>query len=249
MEVYNNQFKYLELRDGSVIIIKYIGADNSVTVPAEINGKPVTEIDDDAFAGRENLKVSISSEVRFGKVSFAPSVTSNAQAVPVKIPQFETDSLPFDYAITITKYTGTDSSVTIPARINGKPVTKIGKRAFANCDSLEMVTIPRELSIGELAFLNCTNLKSVDISHCNIGEGAFKSCSSLISATLDFAQKIGDTAFHGCSSLESVSARYVQLIGERAFWGCTSLKEIQISASTEVADDAFENCPARIIRR
>jgi hypothetical protein len=44
--------------------------------------------------------------------------------------------------ITITKYNGTGGNVTIPAQINGKPVTSIGTSAFQRCTSLTSVTIP-----------------------------------------------------------------------------------------------------------
>ena len=39
-------------------------------------------------------------------------------------------------SITITRYTGKGGNVTIPAQINGKPVTSIGGGAFMRCTSL-----------------------------------------------------------------------------------------------------------------
>ena len=173
MEIYNNQFKYLELRDGSVIIIKYIGADNNVTVPAEINGKPVTEIDDDAFAGRDNLKICISSEVRFGKVSFAPNAKS-APAVSTKprtenLPSFEINDfgdyiiINDHYSATIYKYNGTATNVIIPSKINGLKVDTIGSYAFSSSE-VKSITIPDSAyKIGEYAFSNRESLLSIDI--------------------------------------------------------------------------------------
>jgi len=46
-------------------------------------------------------------------------------------------------AVTITDYTGAGGSVTIPAQINGKPVTSIGERAFEGCTNLASVTFER----------------------------------------------------------------------------------------------------------
>ena len=40
----------------------------------------------------------------------------------------------------------------------------------------------------------------------------------------------------------------VTSIGKAAFEGCSSLREIRIPNSTEIVDNAFENCPANIIR-
>ena len=309
MEVYKNQFKYLELRDGSVIIIKYIGTDNSVTVPAEINGKPVTEIDDDAFAGRENVKVSISSEVRFGKVSFAPNIAAtNIQAARANVSQFETDSFPFKCYIEIRRYADNRAtSVTIPEKINDSLVVSIsddafngyssltsinipyrdikyiGCEAFKGCSSLttmnasyESINIPDSVQyIGKEAFADCSSITSISISNnvTEIARGTFSKCSSLTSINIpDSVKYIGDYAFYGCSSLESVNiSNSVERIGHRAFFecralksiniqgnvyyigkeafrDCRSLRSIKIPSGTIVVDNAFENCPARIIR-
>ncbi len=58
--------------------------------------------------------------------------------------------------ITITEYTGIGGDVTIPATINGLPVTRIGPRAFYGCSNLTSVTIPDSVTcIGEEAFVEC----------------------------------------------------------------------------------------------
>ena len=50
----------------------------------------------------------------------------------------------------------------IPATIEGKSVTSIGDKAFAECTSLTSITIPDGVtSIGEWAFINCTRLTAV----------------------------------------------------------------------------------------
>jgi len=66
-----------------------------------------------------------------------------------------------DNTITLAGYTGPDGDVTLPAAINGRPVTGIGRNAFASSD-LTSVTIPASVTnISENAFEDCTNLTAV----------------------------------------------------------------------------------------
>jgi hypothetical protein len=65
-------------------------------------------------------------------------------------------------AITITGYTGTNSTLVIPDTTNGLPVTSIGGNAFIYCMSLRSVSIPSSMTnIGTLAFFSCTNLTTI----------------------------------------------------------------------------------------
>ena len=79
-----------------------------------------------------------------------------------------------DENITITGYTGTGGDVEIPAKIDGKPVTAIGRFAFQN-KTLTGVTIPDSVtSIGQEAFFS-NKLTAVTIpgSVNTIGDSAF----------------------------------------------------------------------------
>lgn len=89
--------------------------------------------------------------------------------------------------VTLSKYNGTDTKVTIPATLGGKSVTKIGMNAFGDCTSLKSVTIPNSVTaIGYCAFVGCNSLESVTIpeSVTEIKEVAFASCTSLKSVTI-----------------------------------------------------------------
>jgi hypothetical protein len=110
--------------------------------------------------------------------------------------------------VTITKYTGSDGSVTIPGTIDGLPVTSIGASAFSSCTGLTNVTIPNSVtSIGASVFSACTGLASVTIpnSVTNIGSGAFYRCTSLTNVTIpNSVTNIGNGAFWSCTSLTIV---------------------------------------------
>ena len=76
-------------------------------------------------------------------------------------------------------------------------VTSICEKAFADCEDLETVTLPDNVtSIGDDAFNN-TALTSIEIpaSVTSIGKGAFHLCSSLASVKLNSNPTIGEDAF------------------------------------------------------
>ena len=77
-------------------------------------------------------------------------------------------------AIRITRYTGGDSIVRIPAQIQNLPVSSIGDWAFAESNITNVVMLFGVVSIGEGAFYN-NSLNSITIpgSVTSIGEHAF----------------------------------------------------------------------------
>lgn len=126
---------------------------------------------------------------------------------------------------TITSYTGSASTVTIPRSVSGTAVTAIGRQAFMNNTAVTSVTMPSGIT--------------------SIGLQAFSGCSSLSSVTMPSTlNSIGMAAFYGCTSLRSVSIPSgTQSIGDEAFAGCSELKTITIPDSvTSIADDAFGGC-------
>jgi len=137
---------------------------------------------------------------------------------------------------TITRYTGSESHLTIPDRLDGYPVTAIGDEAFRECRDLTYVTIPDGvLTIGEYAFIWCENLAGVSIAGTvtDIGAGAFWGCSGLAAVTLpDSVTNIGDFAFFGCVGLTGAGIpASVTSIGLEAFDGCDGLALTVISGS------------------
>lgn len=93
----------------------------------------------------------------------------------------------FEYAVnedseaTITKYTGSDTAVTIPSELGGKPVIAIGNYAFEKNTTVTSLTIPEGVKrIGSNAFAYC-NVKEVTIPKSveSIGDRAFHSCYGL----------------------------------------------------------------------
>lgn len=75
-----------------------------------------------------------------------------------------------DETVEITKYGGKAEELEIPAKLDGKRVTRIGEGAFAACKSLTGVTIPNSvIKIGKAAFSGCDNL-TMTVGHGSYAE-------------------------------------------------------------------------------
>ena len=141
-----------------------------------------------------------------------------------------------------------NANLTIPKKLDGYTVTKIGSYAFEGHRSLTSIVIPDSVtSIGNWAFYYCSSLTSVVIPDgvTRIGESAFAYCYSLTSIVIpDSVTSIGDYAFRGCSSLTSiVIPDGVTSIGDYAFKYCNSLTSVVIPNSVKnIGNSAFYGC-------
>ena len=152
----------------------------------------------------------------------------------------ETDASFFTYetnafGASITGYTGSETVIKIPQKIQGLAVVKLGANCF-DSSSLVSVVLPEGITeISDGAFWHCTKLYSVNISSTvrTIGNKAFWQCSSLISVNLPEGLKsLGDYAFNNCHLLESIAfPSTLTSIGRYVFFYCQSLKNIDVALS------------------
>lgn len=112
---------------------------------------------------------------------------------------------------TLTKYTGSDTAVTVPSKVSSVNVTVIGPEAFWKNQTLQTISLPSTLTqIGAAAFNECSSLKKVVIPSkvTTIGDGAFWYCTSLESVVIPKSvTKIGDKAFRGCTKLTAYTVK------------------------------------------
>ena len=160
-------------------------------------------------------------------------------------------------------------TVTVP---RNSQLTKIGKNAFMNCDSLESFNIPAGVTeMSGSAFSGCRGLETVTFDSSNtmtqLPDGLFKNCESLKNVTLPAGlQKVSDSLFDGCTSLADItlpdsvteigayafrntklsdvpSIENITSIGDGAFYGCTEMTEVNIPENvTFIGTSAFEGC-------
>ncbi len=151
-------------------------------------------------------------------------------------------------SITITKYTGIDAEVEIPATIDGLPVTEISKDAFRTNLRVTSVTLPDTVTaVGDNAFYGCTNLASVKLAVGlqTIGAYAFQNCRALTAIDIpNSVTSIGNYAFQNCRVLTAIDIpNSVTSIGDSAFQNCTALTSITIPESVAtMGQRVFYSC-------
>lgn len=96
----------------------------------------------------------------------------------------------------------------VPAYVDGEPVTSLGKKCFAGCDTLTSVILPDTLqTIDDRAFANCPSLRGIFIPEqvTYIGTDAFFKCTALEAVSIPGSvNEIKSGAFYGCSSLKYI---------------------------------------------
>lgn len=248
--------------DGTVTIT---GCDDSaqgaITIPSQIDGKPVTSIGSCAFHGCSSLtSITIPNSVTSIGIAFdwckkltqinvdtANTVYSSVNGVLFSKDKTELIRYPEGKA---------DTSYAIP---NG--VTSIGYWAFCDCYSLTSITIPDSVtSIGTMAFEDCSSLTSITIpgSVTSIDDNAFYVCRKLNQINVDTA----NTAYSSVNGVlfnkeKTKLIRYpigkadtsysipdgVTSIGDYAFSWCSSLTSITIPDGVTIIDrNAFQYC-------
>ncbi|WP_414733977.1 leucine-rich repeat protein [Acetobacterium carbinolicum] len=160
--------------------------------------------------------------------------------------------IPFAYSeadgkITITKYSGNESKLSLPDAIDFKPVVAIGESVFENNTTLTEVMIKTNMvTIGNNAFKGCTNLSTVILEGgmklVSIGDYAFNACAIKTITIPGTLKTIGNYAFENCNDLSQIvydGGTQLETIGIASFSHC-ALNAVVIPASvTTIGDDAF----------
>lgn len=179
-----------------------------------------------------------------------------AQFIPVEDDPDHPFPGPPPKTVTITKYTGTESTVILPSTISSWPVTKVGEDALKDNTTITSVTIPDSVTeIGANAFADCTNLTSVnyagDWSNLTIQSGNPAVQDAANAQLFDFKFTPDNTAvivtrYNGTAADVTIPSRYkdkpVTMIDHAAFFNSVVTSVTIPDSVTSIDDNAFGFC-------
>ena len=217
-----------------------------ITIPAEYNGLPVTDIGEDAFWGVSWI-VSVTIPENIKTIhDWAFSNCESLKTVNISRTVTKISSLAFEESKSLENITVASENPAFKS-IDGNLYTKDRKTLlkYAVGKSDVAFILPEDVSvIGEYAFAYCDYLAKV-IMHdgvTRIGSHAFYYCTSLSDIVIpEKITKIESYAFAYCYSLTSITIpEGVTELEKGAFYDCRYTKSIVIPKSlTKICENAF----------
>ena len=214
--------------------------DETVILPAEIDGYPVTELgwhiclrddydlsDIKTFIIEGNVRKidyhTIEAFQSLENLEIGEGITSIENSALTRCSDLRTIKLPDSLEV-------------------------IGENTFSNLQNLETVKLGNGLkTIEDHAFLGCYSLSDISFPDSleTIGKSAFGNCCSL--AEIKFGsglESIGDCAFSNCCSLAEIKFESgLKSIGDNAFSEDYNIKKLDLNEGLEkIGEDAFSRC-------
>lgn len=126
-------------------------------------------------------------------------------------------------------------------------VKTIGSMAFAGCETLATIVMPKVTAIESYAFSRCFALDGVVLPHTltTLGEYAFYRCENLSYIYIPASvTSLGGSAFAYCATLLRADiAAPVAALPEWFFYGCERLESVTLPPQMNAAgDDSFTRC-------
>ena len=175
-ELVKDNFKYAVNEDGDYEIVGYITSGDTafdVTLPTEIDGRPVTGIGATAFKALKVRTITIPEGYTYiAQCAFWNCTDLTEITLPNTITEIGKSA--FNGCSNLTKVTFSSSLKTIDdgafaycEKLSGvvlpESLTTIGLGAFMDCDAIDSIIIPKNVvSIGKGAFVNCKTLLNVE---------------------------------------------------------------------------------------
>ena len=246
-------FEYTLNGDGSATIVRCTDEVGTTAIPAELDGHPVTAIEDSAFSYCESLtNVVIPDGVtHLGESAFFRCPNLSSVTLPDSLSSIGAN--PFEYCTQLSQITVSPDHPAL-ATIDGVLFEKATRTlvCYPCARSAESYSVPQGIqTIGEYAFTGCS-FQSYTTSSDNATsapDAVFfddpSPSTPLRSIVLpDSVTTIGNCAFFDCPSLTSITIPdSVTSIGDSAFGSCGSLTSITLpDGITSIGDSAFAVC-------
>ena len=217
----------VKLTDGTMMITGYSGNEETVTVPDEIDGVPVTVIGEGAFAQNptvEHVTLPDSVTVIQAKAFF---FCPNLASVKISRNLEEIGAGAFSDCVSLSAlYSNELSSIIMGTAGTAQPVG---------------ANLPYSLhTLGEQAFAGCQSLTSVIIRPTlkNWGTHTFVSSGLQSVVIMDGVSEIAEYAFCMTQLTEIVIPASVTRIEKAAFLGCKQLQTVTLNEGLQIIDEA-----------
>lgn len=223
-----------------------------ISIPATFKGKPVNEIEANAFENCSKITdIFFTSSIQtIGSSAFYnteiityTNASSGANICEVKGLPVTSGSWKYaeklDNSLIIVKYLGSSSTVSVPNLINEKIVKNIHSYCFSGKDKIQSITIPNSvISIGSGAFSGCNGLTKVNITDL---AAWFKiTFDNEYANPLNYAHHL---YLNNTELTEITIPNSITKINNYALCGASSITLITIPSSvTSIGSYAFSNC-------
>jgi len=259
----SGDYRYILLEDGTAQITGYIGREEILEIPAQLDGYAVTSIGGGAFNGDPLTQVTIPDGITCigANPFFGCSFLTEIDVSPDH-PTLETiDGVLFDKnEKKLVCYPGgfEAESYAIP-----QGILAVGDYAFYYCTSLTQIEIPDSVTtIGDYTFADCASLTRVEIPDglVSLGESPFAGCISLMDIVVSLQhpvlENVNGVLFDktekklvcyppGHAAESYAIPQGTLIIDDRAFVACITLTQLKIPDSvTMIGDWAFMHCIA-----
>lgn len=225
-----------------------------ISIPATFKGKPVNEIEANAFENCSKITdifftssiqtIGSSAFYNTGIITYT-NASSGANICEVKGLPVTSGSWKYaeklDNSLIIVKYLGSSSTVSVPNLINEKIVKNIHSYCFSSKDKIQSITIPNSvISIGSGAFSGCSGLTKVNITDL---AAWFKiTFDNEYANPLSYAHHL---YLNNTELTEITIPNSITKINANVLAGASSITSIAIPSSvTSIGEYAFSNCSA-----